>query len=222
MLLQSLREQVYETAKQMVVDNLAYGAQGNVSAVDRESGLVAITPTAIPYAKMKVEDIVVIDLEGNLVDTRWRPTSETPMHLIFYQKRADVGAVVHTHAPYATLFGVIHEPIPVLLTEAATCLGAPVPVAPYCRPGTPELAQTVLEKMGAGVAVLLAQHGLLSVGTDLGQAYDTAMAAETSARLMIMIRSMNAKANPLPDGEVEFMRDLYLTKYKPAPARVDK
>lgn len=222
MLLQSLREQVYETAKHMVVDNLAYGAQGNISVLDRESGLVAITPTAIPYTKMVVDDIVVIDLQGNLVETRWHPTSETPMHLIFYQKRPDVGAVVHTHAPYATLFGVIHEPIPVLLTEAATCLGAPVPVAPYCRPGTPLLAETVLKTMGNGVAVLLAQHGLLSVGADLGQAYDTAMAAETSARLAIMLRSMNAAPHALPDGEVEFMRNLYLTKYKPAPVRVGK
>jgi L-ribulose-5-phosphate 4-epimerase len=222
MLLKSLREQVYETAQQMVIDHLAYGSQGNVSALDRERGLIAITPTAIAYAKMSVEDIVIIDLEGTLVEARWKPTSETPMHLIFYQKRTDVGAVVHTHAPFATLFGVTHEPIPVLLTEAATCLGAEVPVAPYCRPGTPELAQTVLAKMGTGEAVLLAQHGLLSVGADLGQAYDTAMAAETSAHLVIMTRSMGAAVYPLPDGEVEFMRNLYLTKYKPYPVRVDK
>jgi len=222
MLLKTLREQVFETAQKMVTDNLAYGAQGNISALEREKELVVITPTAIPYAKMSVEDTVVIDLEGNLVEARWRPTSETPMHLIFYKNRTDVGAVVHTHAPYATLFGVIHEPIPVLLTEAATCLGGPVPVAPYCRPGTPELAKLVLEKMDDGVAVLLAQHGLLSVGADLGQAYDTAMAAETSARLAIMIRSMGKEAYGLPEGEVEFMRNLYLTKYKPYPVRVDK
>jgi len=143
------------------------------------------------------------------------------MHLIFYRKRPDVGAVVHTHAPYATLFGVIHEQIPVLLTEVATCLGAPVPVAPYCRPGTQELAEIVLSKMGEGVAVLLAQHGLLSVGADLGQAYDTDMTAETSARLAIMIRSMHADAHSLPEEKVVFMRNLYLTKYKPVPARVD-
>ncbi len=222
MLLQTLREQVFETAQRMVIDNLAYGAQGNISAVDRERSLVVITPTAIPYAKMTVEDIVVLDLEGNLVEARWMPTSETPMHLIFYQKRSDVGAVVHTHAPYATVFSVLHEPIPVLLTEAATCLGAPVPVAPYRRPGTPELAQTVLDTMGKGVAVILAQHGLLTVGADLGQAYDTAMAAETSAHLMIMTQSMDATVHALPEGEVAFMRNLYLTKYKPYPVRVDK
>lgn len=222
MLLQSLREQVFETAQRMVVDNLAYGSQGNISALDRERGLVVITPTAIPYAKMTVEDMVVIDLEGNLVEARWRPTSETPMHLIFYHKRTDVGAVVHTHALYATVFGVLHEPIPVLLTEAATCLGAAVPVAPYRRPGTQELAQTVLETMGSGVAVILAQHGLLTAGADLNQAYDTAMAAETSARLVIMTRSMGAAVHTLPEEEVAFMRNLYLTKYKPYQVRVDK
>lgn len=222
MLLQSLREQVFAATQRMVVDNLAYGSQGNISALDRERDLVVITPTAIPYAKMSVEDMVVIDLEGNLVEARWKPTSETPMHLIFYQKRADVGAVVHTHAPYATVFGVLHEPIPVLLTEAATCLGAAVPVAPYRRPGTPELAHTVLETIGTGVAVILAQHGLLTAGADLNQAYDTAMAAETSARLVIITRSMGAAVHNLPEEEVAFMRNLYLTKYKPYPERVDK
>jgi len=221
MLLQSLREQVFETAQRMVVDNLAYGSQGNVSALDRERGLVVITPTAIPYSKMTVDDTVVLDLEGNFVETHWRPTSETPMHLIFYQKRPEIGAVVHTHALHATVFGVVHEPIPVLLTEAATCLGGPVPVAPYRTPGTPELAQIVLETMGDGVAVILAQHGLLCAGADLTQAYDTTMAAETSARLVIMTRSMGVAVHALLEDEVAFMRNLYLTKYKPYPIRVD-
>jgi L-ribulose-5-phosphate 4-epimerase len=222
MLLQSLREQVFETAQNMVIDDLAYGSQGNISALDRERALVVITPTAIPYAKMTVEDTVVVDLEGNLVEARWGPTSETPMHLIFYNKRTDIGAVVHTHALYATLLGVLHEPIPVLLTEAATCLGAAVPVAPYRRPGTPELAQTVLETMGSGVAVILAQHGLLTAGANLNPAYDTAMAAETSAHLVILARSMGAAVHVLPEDEVAFMRNLYLTKYKPYPICVDK
>ena len=114
------------------------------------------------------------------------------------------------------------NPSPFCLPKLQLVWGAPVPVAPYRRPGTPELAQTVLDTMGNGVAVILAQHGLLTVGADLGQAYDTAMAAETSAHLMIMTQSMDATVHALPEGEVAFMRNLYLTKYKPYPVRVDK
>jgi L-ribulose-5-phosphate 4-epimerase len=221
MLLKSLREQVFETALKMVADDIAYGAQGNISALDRVSGLVVITPSAVPYAKMVVEDMVVLDLSGKLVEAKWRPTSELPMHLIFYNHRPEIGAVVHSHAPYATVFGIIHESIPVVLTEASTCLGGPVPVAPYCRPGTDELAKLVLDTMGSGVAVILAQHGLLAAGADLGQAYDTTMAAETSARLVIMARSMGAALHSMEPSEVAFMRDLYLTKYKPNPVEIN-
>lgn len=215
MLLKSLREQVFETAQRMVIDKLAYGSQGNISALDRECGLVAITPTAIPYDKMILEDIAVIDLDGNLVESKRKPTSEVLMHLIFYQKRVDVGAVVHTHAPYSTALAVLHEPIPVLLAEAATCLGAEVPVAPYRRPGTQELAAVVNETMGNGVAVILAQHGLLVIGPDLEQAYETTMAAETSAHLVVMTRPMGLVVHTIPDEEVEILRNLYLSKYKP-------
>lgn len=219
---QTLREQVFETAQNMVKDRLAYGAQGNVSAFDRQRSLVAITPTAIPYASMHVEDIVILDQEGKLVDALWRPTSETEMHLVFYRQRLEVNAVVHCHAPYATLFGVLNEPIPVALTEAAMCLGGAVEVAPYRRPGTPELAEVAYETMRHGVAVVLAQHGLLTVGVDLSQAYDTAMAAETSARIVYMARAMGREPQLLSEQEIHEMRRLYLSGYHPKPVPVIK
>jgi L-ribulose-5-phosphate 4-epimerase len=220
MLLKSLREQVHETTLKMTADHVAYGSQGNVSALDRETGFVVITPTAIPYSKMVPEDMAVVDIEGNLIEAKWKPTMEISMHLIFYRERKDVGAVVHSHPTYATVFGVLHETLPVVLTEASTCLGAPVPIAPYSRPGSGELARTVLETMGNGVAAILAQHGLLTVGADLGQAYDATMAAETSAHLAVMIRSMGGQMHTMPPEEVAYMRNFYLTKYKPNPAEI--
>lgn len=218
MLLEELRTKVLETALQMVKDGIAHGAQGNISALDRETGLIAITPSALPYAVMQVEDICVVDPFGKLVEAKWKATSETPMHTIFYRERPDVGAVVHSHAPYSTVFGITHKPIPMVLTEAATCLTGPVPVAPYCRPGTEELARQLVEVLGEkGVAVVLAQHGLLTVGGDLGQAYDSTLAAETSARLTIMARSMGEPVHEMDPDEASFMREMYLTKYRPNP-----
>lgn len=215
MKLQSTREQVYETALRMVADGIAHGAQGNISALDAETGLIAITPSAIPYLKMKVEDIVLVDRQGNVVDGKWRPTSEIACHLVFYQRRADVGAVVHSHAPYSTLFGLKDTPLPMILTEAATCLGGSVPVAPYRRPGTPELAEVVYESTGSGVSVIMARHGLLTVGANLAEAYDSTMAVETTARLVWMAKAMGMYPQPMEEDEVADVRRIYLEKYHP-------
>ncbi len=215
MLLKELREEVLENSVQMIIDGLAYGAGGNISALDSESGLIAITPSAIEYTKMKTADIVIIDKNGKVVDGKWKPTSESPMHTIFYRERDDVGAVVHTHAPQASVFAIINEPVPMVVAEAALCLGEPVNVAPYRRPGTEELARIVLETMGDGVAVLLAQHGMIAVGSSLREAYTSTIATEMSARLAIMARSIGAAPIHLDPGEVKELRQIYLRHYHP-------
>jgi L-ribulose-5-phosphate 4-epimerase len=215
MTIENLCSEVFEIAKQLVPDGLAHGAQGNISACDRASGLVAVTPSAIPYRVMKLDDIVVTDLFGKVVKGKWTPTTEIKMHTIFYRERKEVNAVVHTHAPYASVFCITHEQIPPVLTEAASCLTGPVPVAPYRAPGSAELAQIVLDTIGSGVAVLLAQHGLLTVGASLAEAYDSTLAAENTARLVIWARSMGSKVITL-DPEIQAqVRQSYTTYYHP-------
>ncbi|MFN2149457.1 MAG: class II aldolase/adducin family protein [Anaerolineales bacterium] len=218
MQLKSFREQVLETALQMIRDGLAFGAGGNISARDPESGLIAITPSAIEYTRMSPEDVVVIDKDGVKIEGQWKPTSETPMHTIFYRERSDVGAVVHTHAPYASVFAISGEPIPMVVTESALCIGGTVKVAPYVRPGTEELAQMVLETMGSGVSVLLAQHGMIAVGPDLHSAYATTIATEVSARLTLLARSAGMKPITIDSSEVIELRQLYLEHYHPTKA----
>ena len=215
MLIPEYRQEVLEKAQQMVIDGLAYGAGGNISAQDPETGLIAITPSAIEYARMNAEDIVIIDAGGEVIEGKWKPTSETPMHTIFYRERQDVHAVVHTHAPYASVFAIIDEPIPMVVTEAALCVGGPVQVAPYTRPGTDDLARVVLETMGDGVSVLLGQHGMITVGHNLGEAYAATIATEVSARLTIFARSMGATPLALDLDEVAELRGLYLKHYHP-------
>ena len=214
-MLKDLRQSVLEYARQMAADGFAYASQGNVSALDRQSGFIAITPTAIPYSRMTWEDVCVIDAAGKGIDGKWKPTSETPMHTIFYRERPDVGAVVHSHAPNSSVFAVIHQPIPIILAEAALCLSGPVPVAPYCRPGTDTLARTVLDTMAGGAAVLLGNHGLLTVGPSLEKAYAATIAAEISARLTIMARSIGETVQPLDPQECQELRAIYLRGYAP-------
>ena len=210
-----LKESVWVFARQMLTDGIAHHAQGNISLRQASSGLIAVTPSAIPYDRLQVDDIVVVDLDGQVVEGKWRPTSELPLHLAFYRAWADVGAVVHSHAPYATLFGVIGEPLPMLLTEAAACLGGVVPVAPYCRPGTQELADSAMRIADKGSAVILANHGLVTVGPDLGAAYDATLAVETTARTAWMARAMGATVNALDPAEVAVMRAAFIMNYHP-------
>lgn len=216
-MLEQLRQQVLQTALRMVADGLSHGSAGNISALDQESGLIAVTPTAIEYSQMSADDIVIIDKQGQVVEGCWKPTSEVRMHTIFYRQRPDVGAVVHTHAPYATIFAITHQSIPMVLAESAPYLGAPVQIAPYARPGTEELARVVSQTIGQGAAILLANHGLLTVGADLSQAYLASHAAELTARFVYMARAMGSTPIELQTSEVLALRELILNSYHPTP-----
>lgn len=219
MLLQHLREQVIETCLKMLQDGVAFGTQGNVSAFDRESGLVAISPSALAYQTMKPEDICVVDLAGKPVESKWKPTSELFLHLIFYNKRTDVQAVVHTHALYCTTFSAINEPVPMILNEAAMNLTGPIPIAPYERPGSKELAEVSLKAMGpGGIAVIMAHHGLVTVGADLPAAYESTLAAEMTAHTVILARSMGKEVISMDLAECAHLREVYLATYKPKAA----
>jgi ribulose-5-phosphate 4-epimerase/fuculose-1-phosphate aldolase len=216
-LLEELRTDVLSFAKRLVVDGLAHGSQGNISARDDQQDLIAITPSAIPYEEKTVEDIPIINLQGNLVEGKWKPTSESPMHTLIYREQDRVAAVVHSHAPYASVFAIIHEPLPIVLVEGATCLGRQVPLAPYAPPGSAALGRSALVTMGEGVAVILANHGLLTVGESLLHAYNATLAAETTARLVILARSMNAEPVSLPADVIEEMYERYLRDYRRTP-----
>jgi L-ribulose-5-phosphate 4-epimerase len=214
MLLPELRRQVLAQARQIAADGLAHGAQGNVSALDRASGLVAVTPSAADYATMAAEDIVVIDLDGRVVEGRWRPTIETPLHTLFYRRRPDVGAVIHCHAPYASGFAAALRPIPLVLVEAAACVGAEIPCAPLMPSGTPEFAELMLDTIGAGVAAVMGQHGIVVCGASLGRAYATAVAVEDTARAYILARQIGVEPTPIPAETAAALHQWWLSKYQ--------
>lgn len=215
MLLENLRCHVLDVALRMIKDGVVHGSQGNVSALDSESQLVAITPSAIPYTTLKPEDICVIDKQGNIIESKWKPTSEKALHLIFYNYRSDVRAVVHSHAPYSTVFGVIHEPIPMVLNESAMNLNGDVPVAPYARPGTSEVAEVTFKTMLPDkLAAVMAHHGLVTVGPDLEAAYNSTIAVEMTARTVIMARSIGGRVYSIDPEECLTLREMYLAQYK--------
>ena len=217
MLLESLRQEIVTLGNELTRQGLAHDGQGNLSVIDRKQGLVAITPSAVRYAKRRAEDICVVDLDGDLIEGHWKPTSEMTLHLVFYNRREKVSAVVHTHAPYSSVFSILDQPsMPMVLSEAAMALGGALPVAPYRRPGTQELADTTEQAYGPAAGVIMAHHGLVTTGSNLHLAHQATLAAEFTARALIMARSMGASVNELDEAEVAELRRIYLDGYTSA------
>ncbi|MCH0539568.1 class II aldolase/adducin family protein [Streptomyces sp. MUM 203J] len=170
------------TARRTVTDGLVVGTSGNVSV--RVGDLVLVTPTGVPYERLTPSDLLAVDLEGTRVLGTLAPTSELPMHLALY-RATDAGAVVHTHAVHATAVSTLVDELPPIhyMTGA---LGGPVRVAPYALYGTGELADGMLAALSGGrTGCLLRNHGTITYGSTLAQAYDRTAQLEWMARLWL-------------------------------------
>jgi L-fuculose-phosphate aldolase len=191
MLLKKLRQAVVAHGRKMVAARLTTGTGGNLSILDRKRGLVAISPSAMDYHRMRPEDVVLLDLDGRTVEGSRKPSSELGFHLALYAKRPDISAVVHTHSIYATTFACLNLEIPAVHYLIGFC-GDKVPLAPYATFGTPALARHVAEAIGSANAVLLANHGLVSVGKDLPAAFTVAEEIEMVARIYFQARCIGS------------------------------
>lgn len=212
--LESLREQVLEYSLKMSHEGLAPSTWGNVSALDPESGLMAITPSAIPYDQLTPADICLISLDGEHVECPHKPSTETPLHLVFYKGRPGTLAVVHTHSLYATAFAVAGQEIPCCITTQGSTVGGRVPCAPYTKSGTEEFGQIALDAMGDRQAVLLGNHGVVTIGSSLDEAYTAAIIVEAAAKI-VSFSSAIGTPNELPETEVARLREKYLKVYRP-------
>jgi ribulose-5-phosphate 4-epimerase/fuculose-1-phosphate aldolase len=181
MLLEGMRTEVARVALTMLRWGLVRGTSGNISARDPESGLVALTPSGMDYDKIQPADVVVLDLDGAVVDGSRKPSNEKPLHLVCYRQRPDVHGVVHTHSPYATALSMVCSELPVAMPEVIFALGGSVPVAPYTTPGTERLGLEALEVIGDRKGVILQNHGTLTIGETADKALHRAVALEDAA-----------------------------------------
>jgi L-fuculose-phosphate aldolase len=176
MVLETEREQVAEASRRLAAEGLVLGTAGNVSARGHD-GLVAVSPTGAVLASLQPEQVSVVDLEtGELADGELEPTSEVDLHLGVY-RRYDAGAVVHTHAPWATAIGCAVDELPCVHYQMLL-LGGTVRVAPYRTFGTPELAEVVLDALDGRTAALMANHGALNYAAGADAAVDAALLLE--------------------------------------------
>ena len=182
MLMKNEREQIVEYGKKLIDANLTKGTGGNLSIFNREKQLMAISPSGIDYFKIKPEDVVILDLEGNKVDGDKSPSSEYEMHRIFYENRRDIDAIIHTHTMYATTIACLNWELPPVHYMVALA-GLNVRCAKYATYGTKELAENAFEAMKDRNAVLLANHGLLAGAKDLANAFNITEEIEYCAEL---------------------------------------
>jgi ribulose-5-phosphate 4-epimerase/fuculose-1-phosphate aldolase len=205
MLLEKLRAEVAATALTMFRWGLVKGTSGNVSARDSETGYVAITPSGRDYETMTPEDVVVVTLDGKVVEGLWMPSNEKPMHTVCYRERVDVNAVVHTHASYCVALSMVCDELPVAIPEIIFTLGGSVKVAPYVTPGTEELGKDAMKLIGDRKAIILQNHGTLTIGDNLSRALHASVSLEDAAYVYYLALQLG-KPWILPPVEVRNLR----------------
>lgn len=209
MLLQIEREEIVKYGKKLVTANLTKGTGGNLSIFNRESELMAISPSGIDYFQIKPEDVVVLDLNGNKIDGEKEPSSEYEMHKIFYANREDIDAIIHTHTIYATTIACMNWDLPPVHYMVALA-GLNVRCAKYATYGTKELAINAYKAMVNRKAVLLANHGLLAGAKDLANAFNITEEIEYCAELYYRTKSIGDPVI-LSEDEMQLMLEKFKT-----------
>jgi len=189
MILEKERKTIIEIGNRMISSRLTTGTGGNLSIFNRDENLVAIKPSGMPYQTMQPEDVVIVNLEGETVDGRLKPSSEIRFHLSIYKARPDVNAILHSHQVYATTIACLGVELPAVHYLVAWC-GDKVPLASYATFGTQALSDNILSVLGYYKACLLENHGLVTMGATLDEAFDIAEELELVSQIYIQAKAI--------------------------------
>lgn len=213
MILERLRTDVLKTARLLPKYGLVWMAGGTVCAHDPETGNVVVTPSGLDYEDLSPGDMIVTNLNMNRVEGDHRPSVALKLWIAFMNARPDeIHAVVHTHSPYATAFSVVHESIPVITETMADWFGQPVPVTRYLGVEETDFWTLPVEAMGAGYAVLLGNHGPITVGKSLQHALERAVTLEEAARTYSISKTIGMPI-AMTDEQARASFDYYHDRY---------
>jgi L-fuculose-phosphate aldolase len=197
----AMRDFICDIGKRVWQRGMASANSGNISArFDGEE--IMITPTMVSKGFMRPEQILVMNLAGEVLRGEGYPTSETPMHLRLFRERPDIGGIVHAHPPVATSFAIAGKPLDLHLVPEAVIFLGEVPLVPFCMPGSEELAEAIVPYLDDYDAVLLENHGVLCWGSDVEQAYHRLETAEFSAQVTFTAQLLGG-ARELPEEPLE-------------------
>lgn len=206
MMYEEQKQELLEICLKMLEENLVIGSSGNASL--RVDEHVVISPSSVHYTEMTVDDVVVIDMEGETIEGHRNPSVELPMHLALYNTRNDAKAVVHTHSLYASSMAIMHESLPSILDEIVPKLGATIRVSSYAMPGTKQLGKNVVEAIEDRSAALIANHGSVCIAKTLKDALFLSILLERACRIYMIAKQVGTPIE-LPEEVVEDEQDIW-------------
>lgn len=192
---------------------------GNVSA-RMETGEILVTPSGMIYEDMVEDDVLVMDLQGNIIEGTRKPSSDTDAILYIFNHRPDLNAVIHTHQPYATAISLIEDEFRADLTTLANACAGSVKVTPFSSAGSEDMGIDTVKYLGNSLAVILAHHGVMTVGTSVKQALYAAVYMEESARSYLAARAVGPIKH-LTDAQIQQAADVF-KYYGQGTARIPK
>ena len=211
-MIKELKELVCELNWELSKRGLVVMTSGNVSGRDKETGYVVVKPSGLSFEILKADDMLVVDVDGNVIEGEYKPSVDTPTHLYIYRHLDDVCGIVHTHSNYATSFAALGQPIPAVLTAMADEFGGPIPCGPYCRIGEEEIGKAVVDHIGNCPAILLQNHGVFAVGPDPEAAFKAAAMCEDVAKT-VHLAMLRGTPIPIPEEEIQRGHKRYIEKY---------
>jgi L-ribulose-5-phosphate 4-epimerase len=209
--LEKLRQEVWEGNLLLPSHNLVVMTSGNVSGRDPESNLVVIKPSGYSYDKLTPKDLVVLNLDGKVIEGDLAPSVDTETHLYIYRNRPDVYGVTHTHSTYASVFAVLGRPIPSALT-ATGMLGGEIPLGDYVPIGGKEIGEEVVKKIGDKLAIIMQNHGVFTIGNSATQSAKMAVEVENIAKIMYFALLMGTP-NLLSQERIDHAANIYHNVY---------
>lgn len=212
MLLPELRAEVCRANIALPTYKLVTWTSGNVSGRDPESNLVVIKPSGKMFDELTPENMVVVDMNGAVVEGDLGPSSDTASHIWVYRHRDDVNGIVHTHSNYATAFAAVNRSIPVYLTAIADEFGCEIPCGGYASIGGKEIGAEILRSIGDSVAILLKNHGVFTIGKNVNKALKAAVMVEDIAKTVWLALQIGTP-DILSDEEVAANYDRYQNRY---------
>lgn len=217
-MLEKLKEEVCEQNLELPRAGLVVGSGGNVSGRDPETGLVVIKPSGVKFSKLTPDTMVVVDLDGNVVEGKMKPSVDTGIHLYIYRHRNDVFGITHTHSPYATSFAARGERIPAVLTPITHMLGRDIPCSRYATPGEVDTGQAIIEAAQGGSAVLVKAHGVFTMGKSATEATNIAMYLEEAA-FTTHLAMLRGPVEELPQEEIDRCYNWFRNNYGQSGAK---
>ena len=217
MILPELRAQVCAANRRLPGLGLVTWTSGNVSAIDAVTRLVVIKPSGRLFDELTPEDMVVVDVDGQVVEGTLGASSDTAAHVYVYKHRDDVGSVVHTHSNYATAFAAVGRSIPVFLTAIADEFGTEIPLGAYASIGGDAIGREICRSIGKSPAILMKQHGVFTIGRSINAALKAAVMVEDVAKT-VWLASQIGQLSELPAAEVAANFDRYTNRYGTAAA----